>query len=186
MQHDLCFSDRQAFRNWLAENADDSPGVWILFGKKGGPSTMKAAEALEEALCFGWIDGVMKSIDDTCYIKYFARRVDNSPWSVKNKGIIEKLEASEAMTDRGRAAIERAKRNGQWDKDNRIVVDEAAIAAFTDLLAPHQIAHKNFLAMSPSIQKTYTGFYLDAKAEATRVRRLEKIVDRLNKNLKPM
>ncbi len=68
------FPTREAFRAWLSDNGQTSGGVWLLFGKPGGPKTLKAAEALEEALCFGWIDGQMRRIDDLSYKKYFSRR----------------------------------------------------------------------------------------------------------------
>jgi len=68
----LLFNSRTEFRNWLQENCLSSSGVWLLFGKSGGPKTIKASEALEEALCFGWIDGQMQRIDDATYIKYFS------------------------------------------------------------------------------------------------------------------
>ena len=74
------FASRQAFRDWLSGNCQSSGGVWLLFGKAGGPETVKAGEALEEALCFGWIDGQMKSIDSKTYKKYFAPRRANSKW----------------------------------------------------------------------------------------------------------
>ena len=63
------FETRDAFREWLSENCRSHDGVWLLFGKAGGPKTLKAGEALEEALCFGWIDGQMKKLDETSYIK---------------------------------------------------------------------------------------------------------------------
>jgi uncharacterized protein YdeI (YjbR/CyaY-like superfamily) len=63
----LLFSSRDVFRNWLHENCQSSAGVWLLFGKSDGPTTIKASEALEEALCFGWIDGQMQRIDDKTY-----------------------------------------------------------------------------------------------------------------------
>ncbi len=84
-------------------------------GKAGGPKTIGANEALEEALCFGWIDGQMKSIDDNKYIKYFSSRRENSKWSEKNKALVEKLEKQGLMTDYGKVKIEEAKKNGQWD-----------------------------------------------------------------------
>ena len=65
------FAAREDFRAWLSENCLTSGGVWLLFGKPGGPKTIKAGEALEEALCFGWIDGQMQRINDTAYRKYF-------------------------------------------------------------------------------------------------------------------
>ena len=72
------FAAREDFRAWLSENCLTSGGVWLLFGKPGGPKTIKAGEALEEALCFGWIDGQMQRIDDTAYRKYFSPRRENS------------------------------------------------------------------------------------------------------------
>ena len=65
------FPDRESFRNWLKEHCLSSAGIWLLFGKAGGPKTIKAGEALEEALCFGWIDGQMQRIDEKSYQKYF-------------------------------------------------------------------------------------------------------------------
>ena len=87
----LKFSNREGFRNWLSDHCVSSEGVWLLFGKAGGPKTIKAGEALEEALCFGWIDGQMKRIDETSYKKYFSSRRKNSKWSEKNKVLAEKL-----------------------------------------------------------------------------------------------
>ena len=101
MSETLEFQNRAAFREWLQKNGETSEGVWLLFGKKGGPVTLTAAEALEEALCFGWIDGQMQSLDDTKYKKYFARRTANSKWSDKNKALVQKLEEQGIMTDSG-------------------------------------------------------------------------------------
>ncbi len=93
------FASREAFRTWLSDNCQSSEGVWLLFGKAGGPRTVKAAEALEEALCFGWIDGQMQSIDDQTYKKYFSMRRDKSKWSEKNKALAISLEKQGLMTD---------------------------------------------------------------------------------------
>ena len=70
----LVFANRQDFRTWLCANCAASGGVWLLFGKPGGPATLTAGEALEEALCFGWIDGQMQRLDDKSYRKYFSRQ----------------------------------------------------------------------------------------------------------------
>ena len=74
----LVFSNRAEFRAWLTEHCLTSGGVWPLFGKAGGPKTITANDALEEALCFGWIDGQMQSLDDKTYKKYFSQRRENS------------------------------------------------------------------------------------------------------------
>lgn len=121
MNNTLQFTNRTKFRNWLDENCQSSAGIWLIFGKKGGPKTLTATEALEEALYFGWIDGQMQSIDDKTYQKYFAPRREKSRWSEKNK-----------------------------------------------------------------TRKTYARAYYNAKTDAGREKRLAWIVDRLNKNLRPM
>ncbi|MDE7288475.1 MAG: hypothetical protein K2N71_03085, partial [Oscillospiraceae bacterium] len=108
------FANREEFRKWLNDNCLTSEGVWLLFGKAGGPKTIKAAEALEEALCFGWIDGQMQSLDDKTYKKYFSARREKSKWSDKNKKLVQSLEERGLMTDHGRKKIEEAKKNGQW------------------------------------------------------------------------
>ena len=186
MSEELRFADRHDFRNWLDENATSDKGVWLIFGKAGGPKTLKASEALEEALCFGWIDGQMQRIDDVSYRKYFSQRRPNSKWSEKNKKLIAELENLGLITEHGRAKIEEAKENGQWDAPKAPGITDEDIECVAQLLKPYEAAHANFLGMSPSVRKTYTRAYLDAKTDAGREKRLAWMVDRLNQNLKPM
>lgn len=186
MNNILKFSDRSEFRKWLSENCLSDDGVWLLFGKSGGPKTIKAAEALEEALCFGWIDGQMQRIDDKSYKKYFSMRRDNSKWSEKNKALVKSLEERGLMTDHGRRKIEEAKQNGQWNAPKSMDITEENIDRLSELLKEYEPAFTNFRAMSLSVKKTYTRAYLDAKTDAGREKRIAWMVDRLNKNLKPM
>jgi uncharacterized protein YdeI (YjbR/CyaY-like superfamily) len=90
------------------------------------------------------------------------------------------------MTQQGLEAIERAKNCGSWDNAKRIIIDDEQVQMFKVLIQPFEPASTNFLAMSSSVQRTYTGFYLDAKSDNARQARLNKIIDRLGKNLKPM
>ncbi len=180
------FADREAFRRWLGGNCRSSAGVWLLFGKAGGPKTIKAGEALEEALCFGWIDGQMQSIDDKKYKKYFSLRRENSKWSEKNKALAGKLEEQGLMTDFGREKIQEAQKNGQWNTQNSMAVTEEQIVVLSKLLEEYEPAFTNFRAMPMSVKKTYTRAYFDAKTDAGRERRIAWMVDRLNRNLKPM
>lgn len=182
----LQFSDRAKFREWLEKNGECSDGVWLLFGKKGGPTTMTAAEALEEALCYGWIDGKMQSIDETKYQKYFAKRTANSKWSNKNKRLVQELEQRGIMTEFGRLKIAEAKHNGQWDAAQTPAITDEQILALSKRLKEYDVAFTNFCAMSPSVKKTYARAYFDAKTSAGQESRLAWMVDRLNKNLKPM
>lgn len=181
------FINREEFRAWLCEHCLSNDGIWLLFGKAGGPKTIKAGEALEEALCFGWIDGQMEKIDDKTYKKYFSPRRENSKWSEKNKKLAKTLDEQGLMTDFGRKKIDEAKKNGQWDAPNPLaIITEEQIASLSALLEGHEPAYTNFQAMSPSVKKTYTRAYLDAKTDAGRKKRMAWMVDRLNKNLKPM
>ena len=180
------FADREEFRKWLNDNCLSSEGVWLLFGKARGPKTIKAGEALEEALCFGWIDGQMQSLDDKTYKKYFSQRRENSKWSEKNKGLVKSLEERGIMTDFGRKKIEEAKKNGQWDAPKSMEITEEHIAIVSAVLEEYEPAYTNFQAMSPSVKKTYARAYFDAKTEAGREKRIAWMVDRLNRNLKPM
>lgn len=180
------FANRVEFRQWLSDHCRSNAGVWLLFGKAGGPKTIKASEALEEALCFGWIDGQMQSIDDKTYKKYFSLRRENSKWSEKNKALVKCLEEKGLMTDWGREKIEEARKNGQWDAPKTPMVTEEQIAFLSALLKDYEPAYANFQAMSLSVKKTYTRAYFDAKTDAGREKRIAWMVDRLNKNLKPM
>lgn len=186
MNDTLEFARREDFRRWLGDHCRQEEGVWLLFGKGGGPKTIKASEALEEALCFGWIDGQMQSIDDKTYRKYFALRREMSKWSEKNKALVQKLEERGLMTDFGREKIEEAKKNGQWYAPKPMAVTEEQIALVSAVLEGYEPAFTNFQAMPLSVKKTYTKAYLDAKTDTGREKRIAWMVDRLNKNLKPM
>lgn len=186
MDNIMEFGNQEEFRKWLQDNCLSDAGVWLLFGKPGGPKTIKAEEALEEALCYGWIDGQMQSIDDKTYKKYFCLRRESSKWSEKNKALTEKLEKQNRMTDHGRKKIEEAKKNGQWDAPKSPAVTEEHILLVSELLQEYEPAYTNFQTMSPSVKKTYTRAYFDAKTAEGQVKRLAWMVERLNQNLKPM
>ena len=183
---ELFFKTRKEFREWLRENADTSDGVWLVFGKTNKVITLTANDALEEALCYGWIDGQMKSIDSTRYIKYFARRRQKSVWSDKNKKLVEILRAKNIMTEPGEKAVEAAIKNGTWETERRAPITQEQVDTFARKLAGISPAYENFLHMPPSVRRTYTERYLSFKNEETRRKDFERIVDRLNKNLKPM
>lgn len=182
----MLFSDRDEFRKWLSENYAASPGIWLILGKSGQLKTVKADEALEEALCFGWIDGLIKSVDDTRYLKKFSRRRTGSKWSVKNRKTAEELIDSGKMEEPGLISIEVAKKSGNWDLPDRETATDDQIETLVKAINGFEPALSNFLNMPLSVRRTYTTFYLDAKKEETRIRRLEKIISRLNENKGPM
>lgn len=182
----LNFPDRGAFRAWLEEHGAESGGVWLLFGKRGGPATLSAHEALEEALCFGWIDGRLQSIDSASYKKYFARRTARSNWSGKNRKLCQSLVERGLMAQPGLDAVAEAKKRGEWEKPASGAVGDGQLGDFLNIVKRYEPAYSNLLAMPLSVQKTYAGFYFEAKRDKTRQTRLARIIDRLNRNLKPM
>jgi uncharacterized protein YdeI (YjbR/CyaY-like superfamily) len=183
---ELIFPTRPEFRAWLSENAVTNEGVWLVFGKTKTLVTLTANDALEEALCFGWIDGVMKSVDGTRYVKYFARRRAKSVWSDKNKKTVERLREKGIMTALGEKAVADAVQNGAWEAQKREPVTNEQIDALTEKLRCISPAYENFMKMPPSVKRTYTLAYFSPKSEEARQRGFLRIVDRLNKNLKPM
>lgn len=182
----LLFENREAFRKWLSENHHLSSGIWLVFGKAGKLKTLTADEALEEALCFGWIDGQLKSIDDQKYLKKFTPRRKGSVWSERNRKLAQKLIENGGMTKAGQAVIEEAQKQGSWDSPKPAPIMETQIEVLVQALSGAEKALANFLKMPPSVKRTYTAFYLDAKNKDTKKKRIEKIIERLNENKKPM
>ena len=186
MDDQIAFATRAEFRKWLAENWDTHKGFWMVFGKTGKLKTIKPSEALEEALCFGWIDGQIKSVDESRYMTRYTPRRKGSNWSEKNRGLAAKLIEQGRMTEHGLAAIEQAKKDGTWDTRKPEPIGDEQITILSQALVGFEPALSNFQRMSPSVKRTYAAHYLSAKAEETRKRRLEQIVARLNENKKPM
>ena len=108
-------ADRAAWRAWLDANEESSDGVWLLLAKKGTtePTTLSYAEALDEALCSGWIDGQKRSHDAACFLQRFTPRRRASLWSQRNIGLVEGLIGEGRMRARGQSEIDRAKADGR-------------------------------------------------------------------------
>lgn len=186
MEEQLKFKDRKEFRKWLAKNHDKNKGFWMVFGKGGKIKTLTQDEALEEALCFGWIDGLIKNVDDEKWVKKFSPRRKVSNWSKRNKEFAEKLIKNGMMTEHGMKAIEEAKKNGKWDAPERLKVTDDMVEILVKALNGAEPALSNLFKMTPSLKRTYTGFYLDTKSEEVRANRLKKLIERLNANKGPM
>lgn len=182
----ILFKDRNEFRKWLEINHDGKDGLWLVFDKTGENKTLTAAQALEEALCFGWIDGQIKSIDEMQYVKYFKERRKGSVWSARNKDIVSKLTEQGKMTQYGIEKVNQAKKDGTWDTPDREPVGEDVITILENALSCFDKAYTNYMKMAPSARKGYAMHYFMAKSEETRQKRLIEIKDRLEKNMKPM
>ncbi len=113
--------DRKAWRKWLEKNHDTSTGIWLIYYKKdSGKTRVEYADAVEEALCFGWIDSTFNPIDEHSYMQQFTPRKPKSGWSKLNKDRVEKLIAQGLMTPAGLEKIEQAKQQGTWAKLDHI------------------------------------------------------------------
>lgn len=113
---ELLLPDAAAWRAWLTEHHADAPGVWLVLTRKGGDVTaLTRADALDEALCFGWIDGQARKRDDATSFQRMTPRTARSRWSQVNVGFVARLEAEGRMTPAGRAVVDAAKADGRWD-----------------------------------------------------------------------
>jgi uncharacterized protein YdeI (YjbR/CyaY-like superfamily) len=188
IKNTISFESRTEFRRWLSDNALSDDGIWVRFCKDRKANGLTAAEALEEALCFGWIDGVMQSINERYYAKYFKQRSQSSRFSAKNKSLVETLEAKGLMTDLGRAKMEYAAKNGLLEvKDERPRLTEEQIQQFEEMLLSNEIAYGNFMKMTKSVRTSYmSSYYFGAKTEDGKKKRFDTIVERLNLNMNPM
>lgn len=111
------FETAESWRAWLEKNQEQQEGVWMqVFKTNSGVSSIKITEALDEALCFGWIDGQRKSHDELSYLQKYTPRRSKSIWSKRNIGLVENLIKAGKMTARGFVEIERAKADGRWER----------------------------------------------------------------------
>ncbi len=132
-QPELTVADAAAWRAWLGENHEQEAGVWLVLAKKGTiePTSLTYDEALEEAICHGWIDGQVRRRDEATYRQRFTPRRRRSPWSKRNVGLAERLHAEGRMRPTGLAEVERAKADGRW---------EAAYAGQASIEVPDDLA----------------------------------------------
>jgi uncharacterized protein YdeI (YjbR/CyaY-like superfamily) len=178
--------DAAAWREWLAENHDSADAVWLVFFKKGsGRPSVSWGEAVDEALCFGWIDSKVQKIDDDSYRQYWTRRKPRSVWSSINKGKVRRLTAEGRMTPAGLTGVAVAKANGSWiilDGPEAGVVPEDLAAA---LAAAGPRAEATFAEYSPSAKKAALYWLGSAKRPETRSRRIADIAERAAEGKKP-
>ncbi|MFO7638586.1 MAG: YdeI/OmpD-associated family protein [bacterium] len=182
----LDFPDAAAWRRWLERNHDRSDGEWVYMYKTGSRRAgLRYREALDEALCLGWIDGRVNAVDEDRFRQRWTPRRPRSRWSEPNKRRVRGLTAAGRMAPAGLAAVRAAKRDGRWAGDRgepgRAVVPTALLAA----LRADPEAHRNFLAFAPCYRRMYAGWVADAKTEATTRRRVEAVVRRSRQNRKP-
>ena len=175
-------ASRQAWRDWLAENHLSESAVWLIIYKKAsGKPTVTYKEAVEEALCFGWIDSKPNKRDAESYFQYFSQRKPKSNWSKINKEMVAWLEASGKMFPQGAKMVALAKRTGTWDALNK--VDKLVIPDdLEEEFARFAGAKANFEAFPPSVRRGILEWILNAKRAPTRQKRIRETAEKAARN----
>jgi len=182
---ELCFEYLEGWHAWLQENHHLSKGVWLVFYKKeSGKPTMTYEESVEEALCYGWVDSIIRKIDEESHVRKFTPRKDGSKWSDLNKKRVGKLIREERMTAAGMAKIEIAKQNGQWDKPDQPRIQFEMPAEFQAALDQNSIAQEVFNTLIKTDQKQYITWIATAKRPETREKRIKEAIELLEKGQK--
>ncbi len=176
---------RQEWREWLQDNHNIKQSVWLIYyKKKSNIPTVIYSEAVDEALCFGWIDSKAKPLDEEKFMQFFSKRKTNSVWSKVNKEKIERLTKEGLMTKAGFETVEIAKQNGSWS-----ILDEAESLLIPDDLDKELEKRPNaktyFLGLSRSDKRNVLQWLVLAKRQETRQKRIIEIVELADQNLKP-
>ena len=187
--------DRAAWRAWLAAHHATSREVFVVFHRKGTGASVTYDESVEEALCFGWIDGIKQKLDDTRYTHRFTPRKPSSKWSAPNRRRAAAMIAAGKMQPAGQAAIDAALRAGTWDLSaaptappasssssasaSASAASTAPPAELTSALARSAAAKRTFDALAPGQRRLWMRWVGEAKQAATRTRRAASAVEQL-------
>ena len=182
----LYVTNRKEWREWLKKNHSKKNQIWLIYYKKHtGTPRIPYDDAVEEALCYGWIDSTVKRIDEETFMQKFTPRNKNSIWSKLNKQRVEKLIKSGKMRKAGMDRVGDAKRNGEWDAAYSIKDVVEIPPALKRALTKNKKAKENFDKFAPSYRRNYIGWVANAKRQETIDRRVTEVVKRAEKNMKP-
>jgi len=173
----------EAWKSWLAQNHDREDVVWLVFRKKGkGPVPFDYQSALDEALCMGWVDSLMKRIDEVSYMRKFTPRKPTSTWSERNKERVEQLILQGRMMPAGMKTIEVARGNGMWDKGIELPeVDETLPGALLSAFQDSPLARNQYFGMPTRAQKQFNIWINMAKRAETVRKRVDESINLLEK-----
>lgn len=180
-----CPYDKQDWRKWLELNHEKKEAVWLIFYKKKSPNyNLSWSESVDEALCFGWIDSVKRTIDTEKYKQYFSKRKAKSNWSKINKDKVKILIEQGLMKEEGYKSIEIAKKNDSWailDEVEALVIPEDLNGEFEN----YKGSMEYFDSLSKSVKKKLLYWVISAKRKETRQKRILAIAENASKRLKP-
>ncbi|MGD8628808.1 MAG: YdeI/OmpD-associated family protein [bacterium] len=184
-------TDRKQWRAWLRKYHASEKQVWLIYYKRHtARPRIPYEDAVEEALCYGWIDSTVRRLDHERYMQKFTPRKPRSVWSKLNKERALKMIKAKRMTRAGLERVEDAKESGAWDRANGRTPASGATALIEvppelkKALAANKAAARNFENLAPSYRRQYIGWFLSARREETRRRRLREIVSLLSRNEK--
>lgn len=181
----FCPASQKEWRKWLKDNHQIKQSVWLVqYKKKAGTPTISWGEAVDEALCFGWIDSIRKTLDEEKFIQFFSRRKPAGNWSKINKEKVQQLTEKGRMAQAGLDSVERAKQNGSWtilDAVEELIIPEDLAKAFK-----MQKGSKDyFQSLSKSVKKAMLQWIALAKRPETRQSRINEITVLAAQKLKP-
>ena len=181
----LHVTNRDDWRAWLRKNHDTEKEVWLIHYKRHtGKPRIPYDDAVEEALCFGWIDSLVKKIDDEKFARKFTPRKDKSKWSEANKKRATKMTKEGKMKKAGLAKIREAKNNGEWLKTAPVKKELEISAYIRKAFATNEKALDNFNNLANGYKRQLVGWITSAKREETRKRRLAEAISLLEQNKK--
>lgn len=178
---ELLVADAAKWRTWLRGNHSKSQGVWLVLAKNGTthPTTLSYDEALEEAICFGWIDGQLKRRDNATFRRRFTPRDTKSPWSQRNVAIAERLTSSGRMHRSGEAEVRRAKADGRWSAAYAGQASVEVPEDLADALIANPRAQEMFQMLTSANRYSILYRIGSTKKAETRARRIEQFVEML-------
>jgi uncharacterized protein YdeI (YjbR/CyaY-like superfamily) len=181
------FKNRDDFRKWLDKNHAKQTELWILFYKvHTKKKCVRYAEAVEESLCFGWIDGIVKRIDDEKHAQRYTPRKPRSIWSNVNKERAKRMIEAGKMTGAGLVKIKEAKKSGWWQNAYTTSRGDYEMSAgMKEVLMSDEEAWKNFQKFGKSYQNTYIFYVNYAKREETKKKRIQFVLERAKENIPP-
>jgi uncharacterized protein YdeI (YjbR/CyaY-like superfamily) len=185
MKKRLYVIDRREWRSWLEKNHADVEEIWLSYFKKHtGKPGIPYNDAVEEALCFGWIDSIIKKIDEEIYLRKFTPRKANSKWSELNKKRAAKMIEQGRMTEFGLCKIETAKKTGLWDKPDRPRLSFEMSDEFEQALTNNPKARAFFKQLAPTYKTHFIGWISTAKRQETKNRRVKETITLLEQGKK--
>ena len=182
----IFIKSRNDWRKWLTNNHDkEKKGIWLEFLKKNKEKqTLEYEDAVEEALCFGWIDSIIKKIDEEKYCRKFTPRKLDSKWSELNKKRVEKMITKGKITKHGLKKVQAAKKSGIWDKDESIEINLEVPEELEAALNKNPGTKEFFDQLADTYRKHYIAWIKTAKKQATKDKRVKESISLLKKRKK--